>query len=777
MNSPFDASPEDLEQLRISVGDWLDYSRKAVLSFRREDGRGSFLLDNVSDDGEKNGGEREYKLHPTGTARSYLALATADRWRTDQSVKPPEWTNNIENLIDNHPFKIKKRKISDVVLVSDDEDDPLNNFDVAHLADYFFCSDYLIRFYGNKLKLDELFSTKRSLRRRIAGILKENLEGSIPENNSNQLKRVKTGEGGKVLLAEGSTSHFFVTLHTLRALEILDSEYENNDNVIECICKFAKEFCIEQCFYSSRGARHELDIVSLVFATVIYCLYGHPGLIDKDLILACIEALAKAQQANGAWPATHPIIRKEKGRKPWHITSHEVALCLTWLYFQPRVPDAGRGILLGMMEKYFRSWVIPTFTELPNDNDSPPFSGWFDDHTITRGTVMGWATAIVCHFLSNYYWILNDHINRRVIESLNLTATARKYLVDEDAHEYSPRWKADDEKSSLVKELYQAPWPDIPPIAWIGKQKIGKQDVKDLTKRIRWVWADPSLDDSNKSMSERLSQKVVAPIFKSPGERPDKKLCAGMLDGPPGTGKTTLVEVIAGLLRWPLITVPASAIFEAGFDSMEARASEVFRRLNYLSGCVIFFDEFEEFFRDRGPGAPPIHERTIAAFTTSAMLPRLQELHHKGRCLIFLATNGKEKIDSAIRRPGRYDFSLNIGHPTRSRIEEYLDDPTRRTLIELGLQVDDEHYCVHKDDEIRYKNISEYVKDAMKKINCVKIHFSCINTALEEVKYYYELNPEKPAEDRVDVAIRSLEKCLKDIKEAYKGPPNLCDLP
>ena len=158
---------------------------------------------------------------------------------------------------------------------------------------------------------------------------------------------------------------------------------------------------------------------------------------------------------------------------------------------------------------------------------------------------------------------------------------------------------------------------------------------------------------------------------------------------------------------------------------MEAQASTVFRRLNYLTQCVIFFDEFEEFFRDRKEendgkrkkdqennntllsakvnelrkfghngaegrhGFSP-HDRTIAAFTTSAMLPRLQELHDAGRSLIILATNHFEKLDEAIVRAGRFDFKEEINHPEKSRFETcnggYFLYPTRRSLDELHLK-------------------------------------------------------------------------------------------
>lgn len=341
--------------------------------------------------------------------------------------------------------------------------------------------------------------------------------------------------------------------------------------------------------------------------------------------------------------------------------------------------------------------------------------------------------------------------------------------MDDGAHERSPRWALD-----RKEKPWQATWPDVPPIAWLGQS-----NGMDLARQIRWMWTDPSLVKSDVSISEHLSQKVLLPIFKSPGERPEKRLCAGMLTGPPGTRKTTLVGAIAELLRWPLVTVPASAIFEAGFDSMEARASEVFRQLIYLSGCVIFFDEFEEFFRDRGPGDSSIHDRTIAAFTTSAMLPRLQELHDQRRCLIFLATNDENKIDPAIKRPGRYDFRLDINHPTCSRIIEYLDAPTCRTLEDIGIKVDNAKCGVDTKDK---KNVASFEKsrDAVKMaVNKLfelddEVRFSVVETALRKIA-----RPPPAGKKRkpVSIAKDSLKKSRSILRASEQGPPNLWDLP
>src|SRR5206468_4515367 len=98
--------------------------------------------------------------------------------------------------------------------------------------------------------------------------------------------------------------------------------------------------------------------------------------------------------------------------------------------------------------------------------------------------------------------------------------------------------------------------------------------------------------------------------------------------------------------------------------------------------------EYEEFFRRRKDDMettgflPEVDNRTVAAFMTSGMLPRLQELHDEQRCLIFLATNFPETIDPAVRRSGRFDFRQNIGHPSVARVIAYLkyvnsDEPSK----------------------------------------------------------------------------------------------------
>ena len=191
---------------------------------------------------------------------------------------------------------------------------------------------------------------------------------------------------------------------------------------------------------------------------------------------------------------------------------------------------------------------------------------------------------------------------------------------------------------------------------------------------------------------------------------------------------------------------------------MEAQSSTVFRRLTYLTQCVIFFDEFEEFFRSRRESHNRLentgsshtnesssHNRTIAAFTTSAMLPRLQALHDGRRSLVFLATNHFSGIDDAVVRAGRFDFKECVNHPNVSRFSEsqgYFCSPTTRFLESLRLCVDADLKVIAevvaraleaKSTKCLLRDLPENSEINGKGDTSLRIRFSIVETVAREV--------------------------------------------
>jgi hypothetical protein len=727
---------EDLVLLRTSLETWGKRASKAMLKFARADG--SFLKSSRSQEGSEGA-----RPHITTTARAYVALLYADRVvDTKFGKRVPEWAAKFEHFMGSPHVTFRGGTFHE--LPSTDsakfrDVPPFNNFDIAHLADFIQVAQYLRRFHEgpSSWSVGKFFDPEpvnnapvgsdmeraapnveqsvdlvkapadqtdpNDLRQAIIDALDAALKTAVPS------ERIDAGFNGEMCFEEdlGESRHYFATLHALRALHTLDAEPHP---AIPQIVAGARSFAIEQSYYYQRGTTQRQDPVRLAFAGCIYAIYGEH--VDKDLCLAIVESLAAAQQANGSWPATHPVFRK--GDRPWHIASHEVALCLTWLYFQPKVPDSARPLLIDMMQKYLLNAVIPTFFRAGSLGSAKmgsalnqPLDGWQDDHTVSADTTIGWATAIVCHFLANFSKVLDDWINRSVIEKLGLELTTKGYLIDDTASEPSERWQRTPDGVTKVV------WPDLPPHAWAPTAT----DLKTVSKAIQNNWTDPS---QNATISTAVAEKLVAPVHDSPSEQPTASCCAGLMPGSPGTRKTSLVKQIAAAVQWPMVAVPASLIFERGFDLMEAQASHVFGLLNYLRGCIIFFDEFEEFFRSRGEDDTPqsrsqteilaqhgagstsdgvrgstasnegggkstYASRTIAAFTTSAMLPRLQDLHDQDRCIIFLATNFEHKIDSAIQRLGRFDFKLTVEHPDGTRLLQYFSDLPENASKRLGI--------------------------------------------------------------------------------------------
>ena len=107
------------------------------------------------------------------------------------------------------------------------------------------------------------------------------------------------------------------------------------------------------------------------------------------------------------------------------------------------------------------------------------------------------------------------------------------------------------------------------------------------------------------------------------------------------------------------ISVKGPELMSKYLGESERGVREVFRKARQASPCIVFFDEFDSLVPERGLGEnSATTERVISQFLTE--LDGLEEL--KG-VLILAATNRKDLIDSAILRPGRFDFIMDFPLP------------------------------------------------------------------------------------------------------------------
>jgi ATPase family protein associated with various cellular activities (AAA) len=129
-----------------------------------------------------------------------------------------------------------------------------------------------------------------------------------------------------------------------------------------------------------------------------------------------------------------------------------------------------------------------------------------------------------------------------------------------------------------------------------------------------------------------------------------------ILTGPPRSGKSSAATAIAEYLGWPLVTLDPGDFAREGLLMLPTMAASIFEELSELDDSVVFFDEMEEFMRTR-EGNEGVYEQRLL---TTSLLPKLQALRDRARCIFIVATNFFDVIDSAAAAPGRFDLRLKL---------------------------------------------------------------------------------------------------------------------
>jgi hypothetical protein len=163
---------------------------------------------------------------------------------------------------------------------------------------------------------------------------------------------------------------------------------------------------------------------------------------------------------------------------------------------------------------------------------------------------------------------------------------------------------------------------------------------------------------------EPLEQMVTDLLAWQAGEIAWKDVSRGLLlSGPPGSGKTEVPRLIA---KSAGINVISGSI--ADWSSEGSRGSEVikamrecFARAAALAPAILFIDELDAVGdRDRVGD----NNRTWTEYVVTGLLAAMDGFEGHEGVVIMGATNHPDRIDKAIRRPGRFDRVLHLGYPT-----------------------------------------------------------------------------------------------------------------
>lgn len=144
-----------------------------------------------------------------------------------------------------------------------------------------------------------------------------------------------------------------------------------------------------------------------------------------------------------------------------------------------------------------------------------------------------------------------------------------------------------------------------------------------------------------------------------------------LLFGPPGAGKTYLVEALAGELALPLITVSVAELASKWVYATTEHVAAAFGAARRQSPCVLFFDEIDAVMPDRATASNDTEAPRIVA----TLLTELASIRGS-KVMVLAATNYPERLDAAGTREGRFDLKIEIALP---------DAATRRAILANGI--------------------------------------------------------------------------------------------
>lgn len=189
----------------------------------------------------------------------------------------------------------------------------------------------------------------------------------------------------------------------------------------------------------------------------------------------------------------------------------------------------------------------------------------------------------------------------------------------------------------------------------------------------------PSINFSDVGGMDELKEEIDLKIIK-PLENAEmyaaygKKIGGGiLLYGPPGCGKTYLAKATAGQINANFISVGISDILDMWIGRSERNMGYIFEVARRNTPCVLFFDEVDALGASRSDMKNSSGRHVINQF--------LSELDgvdgNNDGILVLGATNAPWHLDSAFRRPGRFDRIIFVPPP---------DEPSKVNILKIMLK-------------------------------------------------------------------------------------------
>lgn len=227
--------------------------------------------------------------------------------------------------------------------------------------------------------------------------------------------------------------------------------------------------------------------------------------------------------------------------------------------------------------------------------------------------------------------------------------------LDALAHELTGATLSSVENMLRMKTHERAPL--SPPDLVVLKKQLVEKDAGGL---IEFIESKRTLDDlhAQDKLKSWLRQDIQ--LWRS---NDIQALPMGyLICGPVGTGKTYLVECLAGEAGVPVVKL--KNFRDKWVGSTEGNLEKIFRLLRGLGRCFVFIDEADQALgkRDSGGNDSGLSGRIYGMFAQ-----QMSDPSNRGRIVWVLASSRPDLIEVDLKRPGRVDVKIPIFPSTTAR--------------------------------------------------------------------------------------------------------------